>query len=363
MDKASAQAIENLFRELIPAEDEAQLVIYAKGEKVVDVAGNVDPDAVTGIFSVSKALSAIAIAKLVDEEKLNLDLTVAHYWPEFAAEGKESVTVRQLLSHQAGLVETDAGLTIEQLHTDHEAASLLAATKPIWEPGTAFGYHAATIGILISELVFRIMGLTVQEYFEKEIRSKTNADAYLGLAKEKQSKFLQPLPATKELPLPAAGSMAEKTWGAFARAMQKPGGIDQFIFTPERLAFGAPAFGGVASARGLAAIFNWATGYGKAESGISKKTLKEFGSTQVKGTDIAQQHDDRHHGIVFMKPTESCPFGSQSAFGHDGAGGSIVVAGPENETVLAYVVRRLTYPGGLDLRILPIIRKMEELAK
>ncbi|MEN9735450.1 MAG: hypothetical protein RL129_160 [Actinomycetota bacterium] len=361
MDKTSAHIIEELFYELIPAEDEAQLVIYVNGKKVVDVAGNIDPDAVTGIFSVSKALAVLAVAKLVDEGKIDLDKTVAHYWPEFAAQGKEKITVRQLLSHQAGLVETVKGLTIQELHSDHEAAALLAATKPAWEPGTAFGYHATTIGVLISELVFRVTGSTVQKYYENEIRSKVNADAYLGLEKAKQNKFRQPLSATRELPLPATGSMAEKAWGNFARAMQKSGGIDKYIFTEDRLEFGAPAFGGVASARGLAAIFNWATGYGAPEPGISKLTLKEFAATQVKGIDIAQQNNDRHHGIVFMKPTESCPFGSPSAFGHDGAGGSIVVADPENQTVLAYVVRRMTYPGGVDQRLFPIIEKMQEV--
>jgi len=359
MNVQTINAVEDLFYRLIPVEDQAQLVIYSNGKKVVDIAGEIDQDSVTGIFSVSKALCAIALAKLVDEEKLNVNEKVCRYWPEFASAGKENITVRQLLSHQAGLVETEAGLTIEQLHTDHEAAAMLANTAPLWEPGSAFGYHATTIGILISELIFRITGMSVQIYYEREIRSKLNVDAYLGLPLNIQHKFLQPLPANRELPLPAKNSLSEKAWWQFANAMRRAGGIDTLIYTPERLAFGGPAFGGVASARGLAAVFNWATGFGEFSSGVSSKTIYEFANTHVHGFDVAQLIPDRRHGLVFMKPTKSTPFGSASAFGHDGAGGSIVFADPETRIVFAYVVRRLTFPGGVDQRIYPILQLIQ----
>jgi CubicO group peptidase (beta-lactamase class C family) len=162
VDTAYAEALE-LFKKIKPDEKGSQLVVKVKGKTVIDLAARVSPDSLTTVFSVSKALSGIAIAKLVGEGKINLDESMAHYWPEFAAEGKGELTVRQVLSHQAGLTATDPHLTDAMVHDDHEASAALAAQKPLWKPLTAFGYHGLTIGPLMSELVFRVTGLTIQQ--------------------------------------------------------------------------------------------------------------------------------------------------------------------------------------------------------
>lgn len=351
-------SIEADFKWCIPESDGAQLVVYSNGEKVIDVATGIDSDSLTGIFSVSKALTALSVAKLVDQGRVNLHEKVASYWTEFAQSGKENITVLQLLTHQAGLPETRIGLTAQQWHSHHEAASLLAESEPFWKPGSGFGYHAVTIGILINELFHRITGVSVQEFYEREIRKPIEADAYLGLPENLHSRFMAPLQPPTPLPDLDKDSLAEHVWGRFVSETKKSNGVEELLFTKERLEFGAPAVGGVTSARGLAKVFNWATNYGHDNSGISRETLHLFGATHVKGLDIVQNIQDRHHGIIFMKPTLSCPFGSNNAFGHDGAGGAIVFADPDKKLVFAYTVRRLTYPGGLDQRILPIIQKL-----
>lgn len=349
-------SVEELFKQLIPKEDQAQLVIYHQGKKVVDTSVGIEPDKLIAIYSVSKALCALAIAKLVQDGKLDLTKRVSEYWPEFAANGKDLVTVRQLLSHQAGLPETRVGLTADQIHSKHHAAEMLAVEAPFWQPGTEFGYHAVSIGILVSELVFRITGQSIQQYFESEIRSKSGAEAYLGLSKNLHSKFAPPLPPI-EIPAPAPeGSLRAHVFRLFAEANYIENGLEDLFFNPVRLEFGAPAAGGVASARGLAELFNWAVN----KDGISKSVLADFSKVQVSGHDFVLDQDDRAFGTLFMKPSPVCPFGTASAYGHDGAAGAIVFVDPEREIIFAYTVRRMTNPGGLDLRILPIIESLTE---
>lgn len=190
VDPAFAEALE-IFQKIKADEKGSQLVVKVKGKTVIDLAAGVSPDSLTTVFSVSKALSGLALAKLSGEGKLNFDERMSHYWPEFAQNGKAELTVRQVLSHQCGLTDTDPRLTEEQIYDDHAAAKALAAQKPLWRPGAAFGYHGLTIGPLMSELVFRITGHTMQQYYDKEIRTPANADAYLGLPESLEPRVTQ----------------------------------------------------------------------------------------------------------------------------------------------------------------------------
>lgn len=347
-------SVEELFKQTIPKQDQAQLVVYHQGKKVVDTSVGIEPDKLIAIYSVSKALTALAIAKLVETGKLDLSAKVVDYWPEFGANGKQLITVRQLLSHQAGLPETRVGLTADQIHTKHEAAALLAAESPIWQPGTKFGYHAVTIGILVNELVFRITRQSIQQYFESEIRSKSGAAAFLGLPRNLHARFAPPL-APNEIPTPAPeGSLRAHVFRLFAQANYIENGLEELFFSPTRLEFGAPAAGGVASARGLATLFNWAVN----KEGIDKSVLADFSALQVSGHDHVLDQDDRAFGTLFMKPTSVCPFGSANAYGHDGAAGAMLFVDPDREIIFAYTVRRMSNPGGLDSRILPIIASL-----
>jgi CubicO group peptidase (beta-lactamase class C family) len=117
----------------------AQLCVSVAGEVVLDLADGIAPDAIMTVYSSSKGAAAFTMALLVDRGLLDLDATVARYWPEFAAADKQSITVRQLLSHQAGLPETDAGIPAEAWLSEHGAADLLAGQRPFWRPGSSFG--------------------------------------------------------------------------------------------------------------------------------------------------------------------------------------------------------------------------------
>jgi CubicO group peptidase (beta-lactamase class C family) len=360
---AYAEAVD-IFKTINPEVKGSQLVVKVKGETVLDLAAGVSPDSLTTVFSVSKALSAIAIAKLVGEGRLDLEQKVAHYWPEFAANGKSEITVRQMLSHQAGLIATDPQITLQMIHHDHAAAEALAKQKPLWRLGTGFGYHGLTIGPLMSELCFRITGHTMQQYYEKEIRQPANADAYLGLPENLEDRVtelnLDVIAPSHDLASKYPRATDHKPSGLATWGM----GIVPFSDLVDRAgrAFGLPSAGGVASARGIAEILQWAMGFGGHTPGVPASAIEDMSQMQVYGYDLALEQEHRSFGTIFQKSTPVVPIGSYRAIGHDGAAGAIGYADPIGEIVLGYSVSRFTYPGGFDREIQPIIDLVRRVA-
>ena len=354
---ARFQGVAEQFQKIADSGDPAQFTAYVGGKLVVDLACGMQPDELTVVYSVTKALTAMTMAKLVDLNLLDLNQTVAHYWPEFAASGKQNITVRQLLSHQAGLPETRAGLRPEQLMDGRAAADLLAAEMPLWHPGHGFGYHSLSIGPLAGELCRRVTGNTIQEYYEAELRKPAGAHAFIGIQPEFESKVVDLLP---QLPLPGSDEPIARM-----NPLEEHVSRDvpaTFISSLEGMRAGLASASGVASARGLTALFQWATGYGQGDSGISAQTLEAFAQTQVFGPDWVSGANPRSHGVLFMKATTAIPFGSYRAFGHDGYSGGIVVADPVGEIVYAYVPQRVPNPAGMDRRAQPIIDALRKAA-
>lgn len=356
------EAVAERFEAGVREGDEAQLAIRVGGELVVDLAVGLDPDALMTVYSSSKGVAAFVLALLVDRGELELDERVATYWPEFAAAGKQDVTVRQLLSHQAGLPETDAGIPADAYTDDHRAAELLAAQRPFWRPGAAFGYHAATIGSLMSELCFRVTGEPLQAVYEREVRQPADADAYLGLPEDLEDRVVELLPMPDPTPAEA------EAFRAALEAPRGPYGAHVFslavaeVFTSRNARrFGHPAGGGVASARGLAAVYAWATGAGADGGAVSGETLGAFAQAQVAGYDLVLDQPHRSHGIVFQKPTPVMPFGSHRAFGHDGAGGAMAFADPVGGISLGYTIRRTPFPGGMDRRLVGVVEELRRV--
>lgn len=363
VDPAYAAALET-FENIKADQKYSQLVVKVKGKTVIDLAAGVSPDSLTTVFSVSKALAGLALAKLVGEGKLVLDERMSHYWPEFAAHNKGELTVRQVLSHQAGLTATDPHLTIEMVHHDHAAADALAAQKPLWKPLSAFGYHGLTIGPLMSELVYRITGLTVQKYYDQEIRTPANADAYLGLPESLESR-VTPLVMDRIVTFPGDEEKYARPEGFHNSGIaQWSSGQIRFdsLIGREGRAFGLASAEGVCSARGLAEVMQWAVGYGTGNPGVKPSALEDMSQMQVYGYDVALDLEHRSFGTVFQKPTQALPFGSYKAFGHDGAAGSLLYADPEGEIVLGYTVARFAFPGGADKAIQPIIDLVRKIA-
>lgn len=169
----------------------ASVAVNIDGEMVVDLWGGWADEARTRpwtentiacVFSTTKTMTALAALVLVDRGRLDLDANVAKYWPEFAARGKGEVKVRHLLSHNSGVSGWDQPVTLEDLYDWDTSTARLAAQAPWWEPGTASGYHGTTYGHLIGEVVRRITGQRLGEFFAAEIARPLGADFHIGLA-------------------------------------------------------------------------------------------------------------------------------------------------------------------------------------
>ena len=168
----------------------ASLAVNIDGEMVVDLWGGWADEArtvpwtentITNVFSTTKTMTALAALVLVDRGELDLDATVAKYWPEFAARGKAGIKVRHLLSHTSGVSGWEQPITLEDVYDWDKSTALLAAQAPWWEPGTASGYHVLNYGHLIGEVIRRITGQRLGEFFAAHIAGPLGADFHIGL--------------------------------------------------------------------------------------------------------------------------------------------------------------------------------------
>lgn len=346
----------------------AQLCVLHRGEPVVDLAGGpaIGPGDITGVFSVTKGVAAVALGTLVRPGALELDRPVARYWPQFAAAGKDQITVRQLLSHQAGLVGVDGGLTVAEVLDSPAGAERLAAQRPAWRPGAMFGYHGVTIGIFIEELIRRITGISLQQLYETEIRAPRGIDFYIGLPEGEEARYRSLL----DPPTPPAGEglgarddLAVGDGLAVRDALAVQDGLESLTyrmpsrsdggsgFGPEDRdvrAAGPAAIGGVGSARGLARLYAAAQGF-VGDLLLDGDTIGEMSQTQVFGHDrILLQ--EMSFGVIFQTPHPRVPFAGHRGFGHDGAGGALAFADPLYDMSFAYIPNPVVVPGGADRR-------------
>lgn len=340
----------------------AQLVITRNGEVVVDLAGNaIGADAFTGVYSVSKGVAALVIARLIDRSELDPDAPMTDYWPEFGTHGKDAILVREALSHQAGLPFIEgAPRPLDELTDSRLGAARLATQYPSWQPGTAFGYHASTIGILMEELVRRVRGVSLQEVYESEIRAPRDADFYLGLPEALDDRYvpvgdatLSPEQSVLAAAAPPRDALAEMVFANFdAPDDRSAGGMSTNNVRIRRA--GPSAVGGVGSARGLALLY--ADALPGAEKPIaSAQTFVTMARQQSWGLDRTLDSPNAF-GIVFLLPQPRMPFAGLGAFGHDGAGGALAFADPSTGISFGYIPVPMQYPGGADHRSLALAR-------
>ena len=337
-----------------------QAAAYHNGRLVLDVWGgpHLGEDSIMVPYSVTKNTIGLTVGLLVQRGELDLDARVAEYWPEFAAKGKAEVTVRMLLSHQAGLPQATPALTWAELLDHHAAAARLAASRPFWQPGSAFGYHAVTIGNLASELVFRATGRTLHEVFEQDIRAPQGLEVYLGLPPELDDRRVPLLPM-----IPPPEDPVERPWsGLISTAMQMAGpGID-LANDEASWRFGHPAGSGTVTARGVARMFASAvTGVDGADPFLTADTVEIIGLQQVRGYDEVLGQHGRAHSIVFQKPSQQLAFGGPRAFGHDGAAGALACVDPDTGIAFGYTIARGPWPGGADPRAVALAATLGEL--
>ncbi len=328
----------------------AQVSVHAGERQVVDLWGGpgIEGDTLTGVFSSTKGAAYLAVALLIQAGELELDREVTAYWPEFGAEGKGAVTVRDLLSHRAGAIGTDRGFTVEELSDDRVVAERVAAHHPYWRPGCGFGYHALTIGALAGEVLRRITGRTMQQFYEEEIRAPHGIDFYMGLGEELEHRVAEVLPARltpEERREAEASASAPDSLGGIAGNEHRPEQPPLAELPNQRCvrAGGPASVGGVGSARGLARLYAAAiSGTGGRGPLLRPETAALVARPHSVGHDMVLGNH-RCFGLGFMT---GLPFLGAGSFGHDGAGGSMAFADPRTGLAFGYVRRRFPHPGG-----------------
>jgi CubicO group peptidase (beta-lactamase class C family) len=321
----------------------AQLAAYVDGRPVADLWGGpaIAGDSLTGVFSSTKGAAFLVVALLAQEGALDLDREVRAYWPEFAAEGKGAVTVRDLMAHGAGAIGTADGFPLAELADDGAVAERLAPHAPYWRPGKAFGYHTLTVGALAGEVVRRATGRTLHEIYERRIRARYGVDFHLGLPGAEEHRVLPVLaPLTEEPPADAPDSI-----GGIAgnRHHANPSVLHELPNERVIRAGGPASVGGMASARGLARLYAAAVhGTDGRPALLTAATAADCARPYAAGHDLVLNMP-RSYGLGFMV---GLPYLGAGAFGHDGAGGSMAFADPRSGLAFGYVRRRFPTPAG-----------------
>ncbi|MEV4126242.1 serine hydrolase domain-containing protein [Nocardia sp. NPDC049707] len=185
------------------AELGAAICVTVDGKPVVDIwGGHRDPErtvpwtenTLVNVFSVSKTMTALSALLLVDRGELDVQQKVAHYWPEFAANGKGDIEIRHLLGHTSGVSGWERPIELADIYDTEAASARLATQPPWWEPGTASGYHALNYGHLIGEVIRRITGRTLGQFFAEELAGPLNADFHIGTAPENHHRIAPLVP-------------------------------------------------------------------------------------------------------------------------------------------------------------------------
>ncbi|BEL03015.1 serine hydrolase domain-containing protein [Actinoplanes sichuanensis] len=335
------EAVATAFAELPASNPDyaAQIAVYSSGIRVVDLwcGAGMDADSLLPIASCTKGAAYVCAAVLAQAGELDLDRTVGTYWPEFVAEGKADTTVRQLLSHQAGLVGLEEGFRLVDLYDDRLLAARLALQRPYWRPGSAHGYHGFTIGALVGELVYRITGQTLQAFYDTRIRRPRGIDLFVGLPEALDHRFV-PL-----ITPPASGSDDRLTAGSLRGVASAVPVADpiQVHNSREFRAAGPASSGGTASARGLALLYaSCLDPVGVQSPVITRATAVEWAQIHSTGHDLVMGRPSRF-GLGFQLPGEERPYLSARTFGHDGGGGCWGFADPRTGTAFGYTRRNV----------------------
>jgi CubicO group peptidase (beta-lactamase class C family) len=331
---------------------------FLRGHKIVDLWGGIrneatgDPwerDTMVIVYSASKGLAAMTLAIAHSRGWLDYEERVCAYWPEFAQNGKEQVTVRQLLAHQAGLFALDQPIERDVVRDLDRLADVLARQRPAWEPGTRQAYHAITLGYYEGELLRRIDPLhrSLGQFFQEEIAAALGLDVFIRLPEDiserKLATISRPQVLDRLLNMPLRFTLdVLNPRSKIVRALRG----SELPHDARRIYarnFEVPAGGAVGTARAIARAYSvFATG--GAELGLRQETLDLLAAPAVPPT--RGFHDeclkgDVHFSLGFMKPSPLWPFGSARSFGWPGAGGSLGFADPAAGVGYAYVTSRM----------------------
>lgn len=325
----------------------ATFAVVYQGHVVVDLWGGYADEAgktpwtrntLTNVWSTTKGVASLAIAMLVDRDVLNYEAPVAENWPEFAANGKEDVTLGCLMSHQAGLPGSDQPMTLEDIYNWHPFADSLGAMAPLWPPGSAAAYHPLSHGHLAGEVLRRADGRTIGAFVAEEIAGPLGIDFFIGLPETEDSRAAEiivgpgtadTLAEAEDLPLARVGYLNPRF----------P------VDIPNQRAWRAaeiPAANGQGDARSLARLYG-ALAQGGLLDGVrllGRGALASATEERFRGKEAGFDRS-MAFGAGFMLNVDHEYGPSDTAFGHSGWGGSFAYADPDACLGVAYVMNRM----------------------
>jgi CubicO group peptidase (beta-lactamase class C family) len=344
----------------------ASFCATVEGETVIDLWGGFadeeksrpwSRDTIVNVYSTTKTMTALTALLLADRGELDFAAPVARYWPEFAANGKDGITVAQLMSHSSGLSGWRPAVSGADFYDWDKVTSMLAAQAPLWEPGTASGYHVYTFGFLIGETVRRITGKSLGTVFREEIAEPLGADFWIGLPPSEDHRVADLVgfelpPSTADLQL---------------TEVQKITFIDTQTDVPStrtRAWRGAeiPAANGHGNARSIAEIHALLANGGVAKG---KRIMSEAGcrkalEQQIEGADLAMRGIQVRFGLGFGLPSpilKLAPPHPNSLF-WSGGGGSFILIDVDARTTFSYAMNKMQRAMVGDERSFRIIRAM-----
>jgi CubicO group peptidase (beta-lactamase class C family) len=366
------ERIEPLFQENFEKFGDlgAAVSIWQNGKAILDLYGGFrdagrehrwDADTIVLVWSATKGIGSACLLHAMQESGIGQDRQVAEFWPEFGQNGKDNITLAELTSHSAGLCALDERAGV----LDYPAViRALEKQAPLWPPGTVHGYHARTFGFLVDELVRRIAGISLPEYWRKNLADPLALDFWIGLPNELNDRVAT-VYAAKFGKLPALEQ--------FYRDLATPGTLQWKVFTsPQGMqtisAMNKPSirgqpivsFGGVGSASALAKFYAMLANDGIMEGRryFHSSTIDSMAATIASGIDRVFEIPTAFSAGFMMDPDNAQPriFGpTRTAFGHPGAGGSHAFADRENKISFAYVMNQMeqsVLPNEKSLRLI-----------
>jgi CubicO group peptidase (beta-lactamase class C family) len=366
----------------------AACAVYVDGRPVVDIWAGIadttgspwDRDTIAPVASTTKGMVGVALNLLAQRGSIDLDAPVAAYWPEFAAAGKEDLPVRMLVNHQAGLPYWDEPVTYSEFLEGVVPVERLAAQRPVWEPGTAFGYHAITYGWLAGEVIRRVTGLSVGQFFAREVVEPLSLRAWIGLPDAEQGHVAESFALPE--PAPGASAPTHPLMGALVemgtlmadpsshtrRAFDLSGSLplappsepdpeEERAFRRAELA----GIGGLCDARSLARMYGACLTEVDGVRLLDDDTVRDATKPQnEEGPDLVVRWPTVW-GTGFMLPSAATSMITPRSFGYPGTGGSAGFADPATRASFGYVCNRMGPTAFLDPRkptILAALRRV-----
>ena len=332
--------------------------VYLEGRCVVDLTGGVTtpggaepytPNTLQMVWSSTKGVVAVAAHMLAQEGLLDFDAPVVEYWPEFGAEGKERIPVRWLFSHRSGLAAIEQPLGLEDVIAWTPVVDALAAQRPLWEPGTAHGYHTFTYGWLAGEVMRRVSGVSVGQLVAERIAKPLGVEFWIGLPQEMNARVapvIAPVAANPPDPfVKRASDPSSLTFKSFTSPAIPPSAFNEYLFRSAEV----PAGNGIGNARALARIYAACIGEVDGVRLLDPETVERATRTEARGEDLVMGFET-HYGTGFQLPFPFRPMAGQGSFGHHGSGGSVGFAQKELGFSFGYAMNQMRPVYGSDPR-------------